>query len=113
MSEYIDKSKLYGKLAELECLARQRCLDTPSTSPCCERYYAQLSERTALKQLVADFPTEKVAEVAQAEWAHLGGDEWCCTHCGYVINTEGSWENPRRKYCEECGAKMPEVPDEN
>lgn len=32
---------------------------------------------------------------------------------GYVINTEGSWGKPRRKYCEECGAKMPEVPDEN
>lgn len=76
MSEYIDKSKLYGKLADLEDLARQRYLDTPSTSPCCERYYAQLSERTALKQLVTDFPTENVAEVAQAEWAHLGGDEW-------------------------------------
>ena len=66
---------------------------------------------TALKQLVAEFPTEKVAEVAQAEWAHLGGDEWCCTHCGYVINTEGSWGKPRRKYCEECGAKMPEAPE--
>ena len=63
MSEYIDKSKLYGKLAELEDLARRRYLDTPSISPCYERYYAQLSERTALKQLVADFPAENVAEV--------------------------------------------------
>lgn len=112
MSEYINKSKLYEKVAELEDLARQRFLDTPSTSPCYERYREQLNERTALKHLVADFPTENVAEVVQAEWAHLGGDEWCCTHCGEVIHTEGSWEKPRRKYCEECGAKMPEVPDE-
>ena len=73
MSEYIDRSKLYEKLAELEDLARRRYLDTPCTSPCCERYYAQLSERTALKQLVADFPTENVAEIAQAELA-VGAD---------------------------------------
>ena len=41
-----------------------------------------------------------------AKWRHLLGDEWCCTHCGYVISTEGSWEKPTAKFCEECGAKM-------
>lgn len=40
------------------------------------------------------------------KWVHLGGDEWCCSSCGNVIHTEGSWEKPGKKYCEECGAKM-------
>ena len=39
-------------------------------------------------------------------WEHSWGDEWCCSACGHVITTEGSWERPWQKYCEECGAKM-------
>lgn len=46
--------------------------------------------------------------VRHGRWAHLGGDEWCCTQCGDVIHTEGSWEKPTKKYCNECGAKMDE-----
>lgn len=42
----------------------------------------------------------------RGRWEHLGGDEWFCTACGHVITTEGSWERPWQKYCEECGAKM-------
>lgn len=45
------------------------------------------------------------------QWKHLGGDEWYCTACAHVITTEGSWERPWQKYCEECGAKM-SPPDE-
>lgn len=44
--------------------------------------------------------------VVYARWEHLGGDEWCCTACGNVITTEGSWEKPTKKYCDECGAYM-------
>lgn len=44
--------------------------------------------------------------VKHGRWAHLGGDEWCCTNCGWVITTEGSWEKPTEKYCNECGTKM-------
>ena len=48
-----------------------------------------------------------VAEaVKHGEWEHLGGDEWCCSVCGHVITTEGSWVKPTKKYCEECGARM-------
>ena len=39
-------------------------------------------------------------------WVHLGGDEWCCSECGDIIHTEGSWEKPDKKYCGECGASM-------
>lgn len=42
----------------------------------------------------------------RGRWEHSWGDEWCCSACGHVITTEGSWERPWQKYCEECGAKM-------
>lgn len=51
-------------------------------------------------------PTADVAPVVHGRWVHLGGDEWCCSACGFVISTEGSWEKPTKKYCEDCGAKM-------
>lgn len=51
-------------------------------------------------------PTADVTPVVHGRWAHLGGDEWCCPVCGFVITTEGSWDKPAKKYCEECGAKM-------
>lgn len=51
-------------------------------------------------------PTIDVAPMVRGRWVHLGGDEWCCSACGFVITTEGSWEKPTQKYCEDCGAKM-------
>lgn len=56
--------------------------------------------------IISDLDDADVAPVRHGRWAHLGGDEWCCTNCGNVINTEGSWEQPYQKYCDECGAKM-------
>lgn len=47
-----------------------------------------------------------VAPVVHGRWEHLGGDEWCCSACGFVLTTEGSWDKPTKKYCEDCGAKM-------
>lgn len=47
-----------------------------------------------------------VATVVNGKWIHLGGDEWCCSACGFVITTEGSWDKPTKKYCEDCGARM-------
>lgn len=46
------------------------------------------------------------APVVHGRWTHLGGDEWCCPVCGLVVTTEGSWDKPAKKYCEDCGAKM-------
>lgn len=53
-------------------------------------------------------PTIEAEPVRHGEWEHLGGDEWCCTVCENVITTEGSWEKPTQKFCDECGAKMRE-----
>ena len=53
-------------------------------------------------------PAADVVEVKPGRWQHIGGDEWCCTNCGEVVHTEGSWEKPTYKYCHECGADMRE-----
>lgn len=55
---------------------------------------------------VIDAPAVDVAPVVHGRWAHLGGDEWCCSACGFVITTEGSWDKPTKKHCEDCGARM-------
>lgn len=55
---------------------------------------------------ILNMPVVDVAPVVHGQWIHLGGDEWCCSECGFVITTEGSWDKPTKKYCEDCGAKM-------
>ena len=57
-------------------------------------------------QYIEALPAADVALVVNGRWEHLGGDEWCCSACGFVITTEGSWDKPTKKYCEDCGAKM-------
>ena len=57
-------------------------------------------------QYIEALPPADVAPVVPGRWEHLGGDEWCCPVCGFVITTEGSWDKPTKKYCEDCGAKM-------
>ena len=57
-------------------------------------------------QYIEALPAADVAPVVHTRWAHLGGDEWCCPVCGFVITTEGSWDKPTKKYCEDCGAMM-------
>ena len=59
-----------------------------------------------IRQNIMDIPAADVAPVVHGRWTHLGGDEWCCSACGFVITTEGSWYKPTKKYCEDCGAKM-------
>ena len=57
-------------------------------------------------QYIEALPAADVAPVVHTRWAHLGGDEWCCPACGFVITTEGSWDKPTKKFCEDCGAKI-------
>lgn len=72
------------------------------SSYCLEYVFKWLSEEFEIE----DAPAADVVPVVHGRWAHLGGDEWCCSACGFVITTEGSWDNPTKKYCEDCGAKM-------
>lgn len=57
---------------------------------------------------IPDVPKTEYSPVEHGRWAHIGGNEWCCTNCGFIIFTEGSWEKPINKRCEECGARMDE-----
>jgi len=54
--DLISRKALYQELARLEELAMNRFLDTPTSSPCYNRYNAQLNERTSLKHMIADAP---------------------------------------------------------
>ena len=33
-------------------------------------------------------------------------DAWRCSNCHTVADTDGRWDRPMKKFCEECGAKM-------
>lgn len=56
-----------------------------------------------------DFPATDVAPVMHTRWAHLGGDEWCCPACGFVITTEGSWDKPTKNTARIAGPRWTEV----
>ena len=109
MSEYIDKSALYEKIAQLEELARDRYLETPSNSPCYSRYMTQLNERTTFKHIVSDFPAADVAPVVHGRWKQcfedwrqqIEGDK--CSACGF--EHYGPSIN-HYHYCPNCGARM-------
>ena len=62
--------------------------------------------RQDIIDLINNQPTVDAVPMVHGRWVHLGGDEWCCSACGFVITTKGSWDKPTKKYCEDCGAKM-------
>jgi hypothetical protein len=93
-----------------------RCIDANTLQAQLERKKAGIANQRYIegwndfmmrvKSMVSKAPTIDVAPVVYGRWIHLGGDEWCCSACGFVITTEGSWDKPTKKYCEDCGAKM-------
>jgi hypothetical protein len=92
MKEYTDKKVL---IAIFEKIAKED-----------ENNYFHLDELT---QEIFDAPAADVVERKRGEWKYIGGDEWCCSCCGFVASTEGRWEPMMAKFCEECGADMREV----
>ena len=63
------------------------------------------SDGAMAMEIVASPPAADVAPVVHGEWVHLGGDEFCCTNCGFIIS---DWELPPQEYCYclKYGAKM-------
>lgn len=78
--------------------------DTPLSNDYTSKLVLKMGE--LFRKKIDDAPVVDAEPVRHGRWAHLGGDEWCCSHCSDVIHTEGSWEKPTKKYCSECGAKM-------
>lgn len=68
--------------------------------------FAVLCPLDEVSGVVDACPTVDAMPVVHGRWAHLGGGEWCCSACGFVLTAEGSWDKPTKKYCEDCGAKM-------
>lgn len=91
MAEYIERA------AAVKVILRER----KPTNSVAQNRMLSIIQRDLLTMCAAD-----VAPVVYGRWVHLGGDEWCCSACGFVITTDGSWDKPTKKYCEDCGAKM-------
>lgn len=103
MPEYIEREALYRKVAELEMLARDRYLETPTNSPAYPRYMAQLGERTHLKFLIGDFPAADVAPVRH------GRCEFCKDGTSFIgqrmfFGNDANWHII--KFCPHCGHRM-------
>lgn len=96
MSKYIDREELIRDIISDMALFMGTPDDVQKHDEQCNRAISYIESATG-----AD-----VVPVVHARWAHLGGDEWCCYACGFVITTEGSWDKPTKKYCEDCGARM-------
>lgn len=93
MAEYIEREAALA-LVQLDAPEDEKAAVTIATA------------KKLVRSIVRRTPAADVAPVVHGRWAHLGGDEWCCSACGFVIATEGSWDKPTKKYCEDCGARM-------
>ena len=100
MAEYIEREALLEHIAGLSIIITGLSRGRNQLAEFGIRY------KNSILRGINDFPAADVAPVVHGRWAHLGGDEWCCSVCGFVITTEGSWDKPAKKYCEDCGAKM-------
>ena len=92
-----------------EYINREAVMKFPIRKDHCDQEHANghfINGIESVLEYVENLPAADVAPMVHERWTHLGGDEWCCSECGFVISTEGSWEKPTQKYCEDCGAKM-------
>lgn len=92
-----------------EYVKREAIMKFPIRKDQCDKEHANehfIFGVESVLEYVEKLPAADVAPVVRTRWAHLGGDEWCCPVCGFVLTTEGSWDKPIKKYCEDCGAKM-------
>ena len=105
MDEYINKNVLYKIIAQLEELARNRYLDTPSLYY--PMYMTQLNERAYFKQIITDLPTADVTPVRHGRWIEKQEKD---TFAGYLYSYEcsecGRVKQRKEPYCPNCGAKM-------
>ena len=111
MDEYIKKNVLYKIITQLEELARNRYLDTPSLYY--PMYMTQLNERAYFKQIITDLPTADVAPVRHGRWVEYEnkvdkGFYYCseCKRQAVNYDKEEYTIEVLSDYCPNCGAKM-------
>lgn len=97
-----------GRLINADALAKNMCDCACADCDNERNINTKCSEiRLTYLRILDEQPT--IEERKTGKWVHMGGDEWCCDKCGFVITTEGSWEHPHdigANYCQNCGAKM-------
>ena len=64
---YIERETLLKRIVSLEQLARKRVYDTPTNSPCYERYVAQMQDRQQMLSIIKACPTADVVEVVRCK----------------------------------------------
>lgn len=92
-----------------EYIDREALMKFPIRRDHCDKEHANehfICGIETVLEYAESLPTADVAPMVHTRWEHLGGDEWCCSACGFVITTEGSWDKPSKKYCEDCGSMM-------
>ena len=102
MSRYIDADALYEKTAEWEAQALHMCEVTMQDEDKTEwkRWSTILTERSAFKFDIADFPTADVKPVVRGE--NLGGGAFLCSVCGF----DDVAHSHTVKFCPNCGAEI-------
>lgn len=106
MIEYLEKAKLYNKLAVAEEKARKTFLEVLPNNPLTDVYQAKMNQITELKHMVADEQSSDVAPVVHGEWVDTpDGTATICSYCKADWNVFDN-DTYRFKYCPNCGAKM-------
>lgn len=108
-SDLETKKGCEGGKVMAEYINREAIMKFPIRKDHCDKEHANghfINGIESVLEYVENLPAADVVPMVHGRWTHLGGDEWCCSACDFVISTEGSWEKPTQKYCEDCGAKM-------
>ena len=108
MNKYIDAGALYEKTAEWEAQALHMMNihrnDEDDTE--WKKWSIILTERSAFKFDVADFPIANVRENVHGEWI-VDGHHIRCNKCNeYMCNTDREGDPIPKNFCPNCGADM-------
>lgn len=90
MYEYIDRGRFKESVEERYC---KPCKEEGKDYNGCRCRACWVDD---MLDEVDCFQPADVAPVVHGRWTHLGGDEWCCSACGFVITTEGNWDKPTK-----------------
>ena len=76
-------------------------------------YGSPIQALMVARDMIDNLPSADVVKRKRGEWKHDIGDKWYCSCCFNMIYTEGSWEKPIKKFCDECGADMRKQTERN